>query len=204
MLAVPPVDQASKTELNQAKKSLLMYVTKCNQLEEILDQDLGQIDPADLNKQVVSKLSLEIQHLKTELSNVQAQRDELLSQRKRGGKDQLEMMVVELKAMIADLQQLFASHSGGEQEQKQTVPKAGKKLAGSEKNLLFKKSNDETTKMVAPKPDLLQLLQQMSQPGLQARGNDLSSVQACLSKLDQLQDEYLHKTQMRTQELKEL
>lgn len=72
MLAVPPVDQASKTELNQAKKSLLMYVTKCNQLEEILDQDLGQIDPADLNKQVVSKLSLEIQHLKTELSNVQA------------------------------------------------------------------------------------------------------------------------------------
>jgi hypothetical protein len=33
---------------------------------------LGQIDPADLNKQVVSKLSLEIQHLKTELSNVQA------------------------------------------------------------------------------------------------------------------------------------
>jgi hypothetical protein len=64
-----------------------MYVNKCNQLEEILDQDFGQIDPADLNKQVVSKLSLEIQHLKTELSNVQSQRDELLSQRKRGGKE---------------------------------------------------------------------------------------------------------------------
>ena len=59
-----PPQQSSSSELQQAKKSLLAYVTKCNQLEELLEHDL-QMDQNQKTVALVKKFTIEIQHLRS-------------------------------------------------------------------------------------------------------------------------------------------
>ena len=63
-VAREPSQQQSSSELQQAKKSLLAYVTKCNQLEELLEHDL-QTDQNQRTVALVKKFSIEIQHLRS-------------------------------------------------------------------------------------------------------------------------------------------
>jgi hypothetical protein len=63
-VAREPQQQSSSSELQQAKKSLLAYVTKCNQLEELLEHDF-QIDQNQKTVALVKKFTIEIQHLRS-------------------------------------------------------------------------------------------------------------------------------------------